>query len=240
MKRERNAAKRTAAATKSAARRALIAEQAAIKAEAIAEEQAPAIQRQTIADSDGVVIREPLAVPDVKRGGYRRNSVVRQLHATSPNEITAKHVHAAERLLNDYDIGIEGATGGGMREAVDGATSIDISEARLRAIQSYRDAMRALGASLGGIVAVVVIENWPVTRVAQSIGVHRDRAFGRIAAGLQRLVEHYHPPREVATIRPAEDAARAAADPDPQDVPAERLGRWRGSQGRERAVQFGT
>lgn len=216
--------KRDATAARSAARRALIAEQAAIKAEAIAEEQAPAIQRRAIIDSDGVVIREALAVPDVKRGGYRRSDPLRNLVSKGVGGIVAIHLAAATRFSCDYEVGVCGAGGGGGDlERVDGAGAVGASERSLMAISRYRAACDAMVPAHRTVTQWVSLHRWPITECMKVAGVGYEKAMDYLLGGLDCLVDFY------GLSRPAE-AARVIADiVDPQvsDVPQERLGRAR-------------
>lgn len=169
--------------------------------------------------------------------GWRRVWVIQALHTGSPREITPAHVKAAERLLGDYEIGIEGASQGGAKiDRVDGTNNDGLNpwSGRLKAAKNYREAMEALGSAAALIVSCVVIDNWTIVRLAASIGVDRNRAFGRLAAGLERLREHYAPPRQNAATRAISEAPEPPIDAAVVDVPQERLGRWRARKaGRE-------
>jgi len=159
--------------------------------------------------------------------GWRRVSTIKSLHETSGREITAAHVKAAERLLGDYEIGIEGAVQSGTpSERVDGGSSAGISGARLDAMKRYRQAMEAIGATAALIVCKVVLDNWTVTELAAALGIHRDRAHGRLQAGLERLREHYWPPQQNPVLQAA-TVAESVADPGVADIPQERMGRWK-------------
>ncbi len=152
--------------------------------------------------------------------GWRRVWTIQVLHDGSPREITSAHVRAAERLLGDYELGVDGATQGGMaNDKVDGGGGGGISGARLDALRRYREAMGALGSQGALIVTLVVVDNWNVSRLAGALGIGRDRAFGRLQAGLERLREHYWPPRENAAVQVSEDALAEDGE--------FRAGRWR-------------
>ena len=210
------------------------------------EGQPPAVQREPVT-AGATVLREPLvqradwADPDdasaqarLRSGarrvqGWRRIWSIDALHEGSPREITKAHVGAAQKLLGDYEIGIEGASpDGGRLERVDGAVHEGLHpwSARIRAAQRYREAVQALGEQAAFIVTLVVIDNWTMVRLSQALGTTRDRAFGRLQAGLERLREHYQPPRQNAAAGPAAEHEEAVLDPGISDLPPERLGRW--------------
>ena len=58
--------------------------------------------------------------------------------------------------------------------------------------------MAALGEQAGFVVLAVAVGNWTIVELAKHLGIQRHRAHGRLAAGLERLREHYWPPREPA------------------------------------------
>lgn len=259
---ERDAAKakRQAAAeakrAKAAERRATLEAEAAIKAEERAEEQAPAAQRRdrlavatalaldshprqfgpaTKAEVDSAMVTaiRTGAERDPKRGGFRRISVIWNLHQRSPRDITGAHLKAAAQLTRDYEIGHEGAASGG--GGGEGATFSGPGDAQLGAIERYRDAMLALGPALSSIVVAVVLLNWTVAEVAGRWQTSPDRAFGRLASAMDRLCDHYAPEGRTRPVRLPEGAP---LDPEVTDIPSERLGRHARPQGRERASEI--
>jgi hypothetical protein len=196
---------------------------------------APAIQFRTIATPDGEVLREPLVQnaewkdPD-DDGAYARRQGARvihgqravwqvaRLHGTSPNEITAAHLKAAERYLNDWNV-----RNGPLRSQLGqgaGGGDTPIVNAAVRAGAAMDAVAAALGPSALRILNIVVINNRPVSVLAGALGIAHARAFGRFVAAIERLREHYQPPAKPrAHVEPP--------PPDVDDVPAERLGRWK-------------
>lgn len=157
--------------------------------------------------------------------GYRRVSSIRRLHDQSPRDITGRHFAAAQRLLRDYLMAFHGAMGGGIQERVDGQTGDggSIISGRMRAAQRWREAIQAVGLILAPILCAVVVRDWTIAMVAASAGCTRRTAHKRLIAGLDALADHYQPPREVATIVVGAEICDAAV----QDIPQDRLGRWR-------------
>ena len=130
--------------------------------------------------------------------GWRRVWSIQTLHDGSPREVTRQHLRAATRLLSDYELGVEGAQHGRNMERVDEGPRIgtDVPGARLDALRRHRLAMAALGEQAGFVVLAVAVGNWTIVELAKHLGIQRHRAHGRLAAGLERLREHYWPPRE--------------------------------------------
>ena len=149
--------------------------------------------------------------------GWRSVRTIDVLHRHSPREITAAHVKAAGRLLSDYEIGIEGASNGRSYDRVDGAASGGISGIRLDALRRYREAMDVCGVEGARVLGWVVIDNLSVAKIADKLGLHRDRAHGRLYAALERLREHYWPPRRDVGVQPLVGVYEGD----------ERVGRWR-------------
>jgi hypothetical protein len=183
---------------------------AAIRAEQIAEEQAPQAQRLAIVTQDGVTVRPPLAEPDVKRGGYRRADPLHRMHVHSPQMVTRAHLAAAKRFSTDYEIA-HGALCGGHREAVDGGGSCGEEDIQFAAMERYRGACEALGASLRSVVELSVLHKRPLAHLMLQFGMSQERAAGWLIGGLDRLADHYWP----------EQPAR-----EPRVID-ERAGRWR-------------
>lgn len=201
--------------------RAAYEREAAIRAEAIAEDQAPAIQRQCVVDADGVILRDPLAVPDLKRGGYRRSDPL--LHLKAKGTVTTLECAAATKFSRDYEVGVCGAvTGAGDYERVDGSTSDGAAAERcLKALTRYREACDAMPAHKRTITQWVALHRWPITLVMKTAGIGYERAMDYLTDGLEALTDFYFPDR------PAETSVviREIVDPSVQDVPQERLGR---------------
>lgn len=199
----------------------------------------PSIQLATIVSADGEVLREPLVEsadwkdPDDTGTAARMHGAktvhghrvawqIARLHRTSPHEITEQHVKAAERFMNDWNI-----RNGPLRSQLGhggGSGDSPIVNAAVRAGISLDAVKAALGTAGMLILTVVVINNRPITALAGALHVHRDRAFGRFAATVERLREHYQPPAKSSGPAPP-----MMAPPDVDDIPVNRLGRWRHS-----------
>jgi hypothetical protein len=226
------AAKKAAQAAADAKRRAEIAAISAIRAEADAEEQAPRQQRigasyplwnRATKVWDQVVI-PPLAEHDTKRGGFRRPDSLMRLALSKSGLINGWHLRAGTRFREDYEIGIEGISlSPGIPERVDGSSTGAASDSRLDAISRYRAACDAMGPSLRSAVQLLVIWNRPVSAIAKICGLSQDRTSGYLAAGLDRLADHYFPDQTKRLLSDQE----LVVDPEVTDLPQERLGRFR-------------
>jgi len=199
----------------------------------------PDIQHAQI-DCDGIIIREskvtraewrdpddPLAhirrseTPGGRGGaktvhGYKRTWTIDLLHKTTPGDVTKKHVWAASRWLNDYELSMGCTPGARIRERVDGETESTLGsmDMRLRAADRFNEASDAVGRSGVMVLKLVIIDNMSLARVASVLGTSSHKASGRVCAALDRLVEHYNPP-QVRVAQP------------PPDIVLERMGRWK-------------
>lgn len=196
---------------------------------------APTIQTIDITDHTGNVLRparvataewrDPEDTNPLRRQartiqGHRVVSPLLNLHARSPREITADHIKAAKRLMDDWEVS-EGARAGAVMARVDHAGHGDgPTIMQLDALKRFREARAALK-SCAQFVLPVVLLGWPLERVAAAATMDRQRVHGRLAAGLDLLYLHYWPDQEVATIMPAALLVDAAVT----DLPQERLGR---------------
>jgi hypothetical protein len=184
---------------------------AAIRASEIAEDQAPQQQRL-----NGV------AVPDRKRGGFRRADPLLMMHGKDPLMITTAHLSAARKFSQDYEVGELGASAGERSyEFVDGASAALVSELQLSAIRRYRAACDAMG-PLRTAVQLCVLYRATLAAIAVRIGMAEKRASGYLVAGLDVLADHYgidRAPR--GPVEPAE----LLVDVKVQDIPQDRLGR---------------
>lgn len=196
---------------------------------------APTIQFRSITTPDGEILREPLVEnaewkdPADDEAYARRHGAkviqgqravwqVARLARTSPNEITPAHVKAAERFLNDWNVR-NGSLRSQLGTTIGGGDS-PIVNAAVRAGISMDAAEAVLGYTATRILTIVVVLNGRIDDLAREMRMGRDRAFGRFAAALERLREHYQPP---AKARPYVQPPA----PDVGDIPAERLGRWK-------------
>ena len=220
--------------------------------ERLAEAQAPQIQRQAIVTAPvfdppsieflgrgngrkvtpgkvkiegGIVLREPFAEPDAKRGGYRRADPIARMHAKAPSMVTRAHIAAARKFSEDYEIGDLGASlGGGSMEYVDGGGATgDVSEQRLDAMARYRDACDAVGPSMRTALQLLILHRWSLVDIAELLGMGEQRASGWVCAGLDRLADFYFPDR---STRLMEVERTLVVDPAITDLPQDRLGRF--------------
>ena len=218
------------------------------------EDGPPAIQRKRIIAADGTVLREETVFRSewddpadtsarTKKGarfgarairGFRRVWTIDVLHRGSPNEITAAHVAAAERLVTDHQRR-EGAV---VMRSGSGASELGAIDVRVQAGIHYEAAMAALTEQGRFVVLRVAILNWTIVKLAEKLKINRDRAHGRVQAALDDLREHYdagkkRKPREA----PLETVAEAETVAD-EGLPVERIGRWdRGGDRRKRQVE---
>jgi hypothetical protein len=239
LKRERTEELRRKAAARNAEQR-----------ERVAEAQAPQIQRQAIVTATvfeppsieflgrgngrkvtpgkvkiegGIVLREPFAEPDVKRGGYRRANPLVRMHRADPKMVTRTHLAAARKFSEDYEKGELGASmAGGMSTHLDGGDAPGPLDHQFAAMKRYREACDAMGPTLRSAVQLAVLHKWPVSRIAPAMGMSDERASGWLLGGLDRLADHYWPNRATR----ADMVERALlVDAAITDVPQDRLGR---------------
>lgn len=171
----------------------------------MSQSEAPTIHRRTVTLPDGTteivpsVVRAAWTDPDDKNplrrearevDGFRTFDAMAAMHKQNPATWTEAHVIAADRFRRDYEIGIEGASqngaGGTAAWSTDGRMV-----ARVDTATAYREAMDALGYSMGWMVRRLVLQNWTLTDLAAHYGTTRNRVSGRVEAALTRLVEHY-------------------------------------------------
>lgn len=174
----------------------------------------PAAQRHAVMASDGTVMR-PARIEraewsdpdDMDPGnmasartrkarqidGFRRVSVLANLHKRSPSEITKAHVEAGERFTRDFEVGHEGARSAGGGGHTDSSAPGWPTHQQLAALTRYRQAIEALGPTLSGIVVAVVLSNWTIEQVAERLKTSPHRAVGRFAASMDRLCDFYWP-----------------------------------------------
>lgn len=211
------------------------------RAELIAEDGPPDIQTLPILSKAGVVLREPTVSstewrdPDDPNARYRKKSVrtingwkrtwsIDRLRKSSPSEITAKHVHAASRFLDDHEIRAGAHRGSRLFERVDGETQGDarIINGHVAAGIRIDETKAALGQEAYGILFRLIVVNWTMATIAEKAKTSPDRAFGRVRAALERLREHYWPP---SNGTPHVGVEEPLMDVGVLDIPQERLGR---------------
>ncbi len=159
--------------------------------------------------------------------GWRRVWTIAKLHTTCPNEITEQFVKAAERLLADYEFGVEGASNGRTYDRIDGASSGGMNEAQLDAVRRFREALASLREGEAEVAVLVIVENWSVSQLAERLHLHRDRAHGRLYGALNGLKEHYWPHRATRASGPVYEPSAALVDLDAGSLAEDRMGRWR-------------
>ena len=98
-----------------------------------------------------------------------------------------QHLHAVERLKDDFEIGEGVSLGKG------GGGDIGPLDAQLDARTRYRAAVRAVGPSLCGILLPVALSGWTVKQWAAARGMSENKAAGYMIAALDRLQDHYTP-----------------------------------------------
>lgn len=202
----------------------------------------PEIQRVAVVTLDGEIIRDALVQREDRRDptdetarfkktgarmirGWRRVWTIDALHKSSPLEITEAHVKAAERLVADHQRR-EGVVSGGRPS--NGESDMGPIDVRVAAAIRYEEAMEAVGPYGKGILIRVAVANWTVTKLAERMGINRNRAFGRLTAALERLREHYDAGKKRKPRSPALAPVVAVPmlEPEVTGLPAERSGRW--------------
>jgi hypothetical protein len=182
-----------------------------------------AIIEPAVVNEDGVVLREavrlrePTAVSAEWRDpqdsgrsifpkhvyGFRAADPLLTLHKRFPKDYTKKHVDAAERLRNDYEIGHEGARPGYERLMREVGSTLTIAgdytsvHSQAGALRRYQSAMKALGKDLADVIRFVVLGIGAepgcnnLSAWAKRRGIGDDKAGGYLMAALDRLAEHY-------------------------------------------------
>lgn len=198
----------------------------------------PVIVIAPVLAADGTVLRDalaakaewrdpeddnPLARAPKRISGYRRVWTIDVLARERPREMTAQLVRAANRLLSDYEIGVEGASTRVAAGRIDGSDTTGLSDARMQALRAYREATAAIGLAAYPVMMGIVIRNLSLAEAARRTGTNPQVLSGRLLAGLERLAEHYWPPEqrvEVVPLPPLGIDAETA-------LPEARVGRWR-------------
>lgn len=152
--------------------------------------------------------------------GFRVSDPILHLHRRAPSEVTEEHVRASTRLRDDFEIGM-GVRNGRVPGDVAGGGGVGPTTAQLDALGRWRAATRAVGDRLCDVLLPVVLEGRTVAALAERRAVSAHRMQGYLVAALDRLAEHYWPPKERATIVP-----QRVDDGLVDGLPAERVGRW--------------
>lgn len=111
--------------------------------------------------------------------------------------ITARQADAGLRFRDDYEVGVAGArdgTGSG------GVAGYYYAEARLRAVERWQFALKALGPLWRYVVPVCLGEpgggDISISELARRMSIHRQEAAGCVKAGLTALADHYELPED--------------------------------------------
>lgn len=152
--------------------------------------------------------------------GFRVADPILHLHRRSPGEVTERHWMSSCKLRDDYEAHL-GASGGRDPGRIIGEPSYEPATFQIDAIGRVRDAFLAVGPTLWGVLLPVVIHGYTVARLAEARGTSAHRMQGYLVAALDRLADHYYPPKERATIVP-----QRVDDGMVDGLPAERVGRW--------------
>lgn len=156
--------------------------------------------------------------------GFKRVWQIDTLHASSPRELTWRHVRAATRLLDTYQRSLGAMSGRDMdRQVVDnGRADMGPEDNRIVAAREYEEAMEAMGLEGALIVFHVAIMNRSLRDMETEWGMLRHKLHGRLCASLSRLLDHYEPPSRSTPV-----ASQMPVPVPDGDLPAERFGRWR-------------
>lgn len=175
--------------------------------------------------------RDPDDSVALERGpdGRRHQRTISGFRAIDPLDrlpCEVPHRRAAARLRMEWEIG-SGARSGTSMDFVDNSRgSTDTMAGQLEARRQYQDAVQALGQRACAYVLPVVLSWWTVADLVARHGGNVMAMQGRVMSGLDRLVDHYFPPKEPA--RPFEPPPNPqVVDPGVTDLGQERLGRWR-------------
>ena len=122
---------------------------------------------------------------------YRSVSTIERL--LRAGTLTPRQAEAANRLRDDYEIGVAGA-----REAASGSsgsTGWYYPEIRLAALRRYQDAVTELGKLADWVLLVVLGEpglgDVSISAIARRINRNRQEVTGVIKFGLDALADHY-------------------------------------------------
>jgi hypothetical protein len=122
---------------------------------------------------------------------YRAVSTVERLLRLGT--ITPRQAEAANRLRDDYELGVAGA-----REPASGSTGSvgwHYAEARLAAVCRYQAAIGALGAMAHWVLLVALGEpglgDVSISAIARRIARNRQEVAGLVKFGLDVLADHY-------------------------------------------------
>lgn len=182
--------------------------------------------------------RDPDDAVALERGpnGRRHQKTIAGYRAIDPLDrlpCQPDHHKAARRLRQDWERGSGATSGRSEAGYVDGGSrDHDSIAAQLEARRRYQDAVQALGQRACAYVLPVVLSGWTCADLVGKFGGNAMSVQGRVMAGLDRLSEHYVPPKEVATIVPTLldiDGAvlTEMVDPKVTDLPQDRLGRFK-------------
>ena len=134
--------------------------------------------------------------------GYRATDTLSRMSKRS-SHITSKHKAAANRLRTDSELAA-GARPGYQRPEISDrsfGSGSGPQEMQLIALRSFESAKAAVGRKLFDILDHVVLQNRFLEEFARIHHIQKDFAMGRFISALDRLSEHYDPPKQRHTIR---------------------------------------
>lgn len=135
-----------------------------------------------------------------------------------------EHLKAASRLRHDWERGSGATSGGSETGKVDqSARDHDSIAGQMEARRRYQDAVQAVGMRMCAYMLPVVLSGWTV---ADLVGRHGGNAMtmqGRVMSALDRLVDHFNPPKDPIVIDVP--LSPLMVDPSVTDLGQERLGR---------------
>ena len=135
-----------------------------------------------------------------------------------------EHFKAANRLRHDWQRGSGATSGGSDAGKVDNAArDHDSIAGQMEARRRYQDAVEALGHRMCIYLLPIVLAGWTVTDLVLRFRGNAMTMQGRVMSGLDKLVDHYNPPRNpvVAYVPPSP----LMVDPGVTHIGQERLGR---------------
>ena len=122
----------------------------------------------------------------------RRASTIERLVSTGT--LRVRHKLAAEKLYFAYVVGqgVAAEEPTGLPSSIPGWMMANLSDRQLEALKEYKDAEKALGPSQAQAVIPIVLYDLTVDELARSLQMRKQRAFGYLKAGMDRLADHYN------------------------------------------------
>ena len=107
--------------------------------------------------------------------------------------VTDRHIHAAERYRDDFEIASGARPGYERGETRSSSNPGGPTEAQMGALARYRAATSSVSEKQARILAAVVLRGQDVTAYARGAEISRHRAMGHLEAALDGLVDFYEP-----------------------------------------------